>query len=309
MDKKHFPIGAYTQLTFAMIIVGSLSVVGKIIIAQFPVMLSSVLALGLASIGMLAVHYVIKGPLPKLNKAQFKYLFFQTVFGVFLFRIFFLYGLYWSSAAMAGVLISLTPVVIAFLSAFLLRESITTQSIFGIVLCCIGMAYSQYQEVIIQRDWMLIAGIGLVLLAVICEALFTVYRKKLSHELLNPVTSNAYLCMIGAMMFLPFGLYDLLNFNLLEVPLSGWMPIFYTALFVNIISFILWFKGVDQVQAFTAGVFTVVMPVSAVILSNLILGEAITSEMIVGMILILTGLILVIIPFPKLRQHKSAETS
>ena len=307
MDNKSSLITAYVELTLAMVIVGSLSVVGKLIIAKFPVMLSSVLALGLAFLGMLVVHYWLQGPLPKLNKAQFKYLFSQTVYGVFLFRIFFLYGLYWSSAAMAGILLSLTPVIIAFFSVLLLREPITRQSVLGIVLCCIGMALSQYQEIVVQGDMMAMVGVGLILLAVVCEALFTVFRKKLSHEALNPLTSNTYLCLIGTVLFLPLGLYDLLSFNLLEVSFNDWLPIFYTALFVNIISFILWFRGVDRVKASTAGVFTVVIPISAIILSNLILDEVITISMLIGMSLVLVGLIIVIIPFAELRRFKSEE--
>lgn len=307
MNNKNSNITAYVELTLAMIIVGSLAVVGKLIIAKFPVMLSSVLAMGLASLGMLVVHYWLQGPLPKLNKTQFKYLFLQTICGVFLFRVFFLYGLYWSSAAMAGILLSLTPVIIAFLSVLLLREPITKKNALAIALCCIGMVFSQHKSIIMQDDMMALLGVGLILLAVICEALFTIFRKKISYESLNTVTSNTYLCLIGTVLFLPFGLYDLLDFNLLEVSFIDWLPIFYTALFVNIISFMLWFRGVDKVKASTAGAFTVVIPISAIILSYLMLDEIITMNMLVGMSFVLAGLVLIVVPFASLHRPKLTE--
>jgi len=300
LDKQHsLLIMAYIQLTLAMVIVGSIAVVGKIAITQFPVMLFSELALGLASIGMIGWHNWFKGALPKLNKVQFKYLFIQTIFGVFLFRIFFLYGLHWSSAAMAGVLISLTPVVITFLSVILLGEPITMQNALGIILCGMGIVFIQYQDVVMADNWMFLLGSGLIFLSVFCEALFTVFRKMLSNEALDPITSNIYLCTIGAVLFLPFGLYDLLNFNLLEVSFEGWLPVFYTALFVNIISFILWFRGVDRVKASTSGMFTLIMPISAIILSNIILDESITLVVLIGMTLVLAGIVFVLVPISK----------
>lgn len=293
---------AYIELTLAMMIVGSLSVVGKKVIEIFPVMLSSVLTLSMAAVGMTAIHLIIVGRLPVLNWPQFKYLFLQTLFGVVLFRVFFLYGLYWSSASMAGILIALTPVVIALLSIVMLREKVGVVVSTGIGLCVVGVALCQSSEIMMSNNWQALIGIGLVLLAVVCEALFTVLRKKLTHQALNPVTSNVYLCVIGAVLFLPLGLYDLRSFDLSSVQASDWLLIVYTAVFVNIISFVLWFRGVDKVDATTAGVFTVVMPVTALILSSALLGEVITVPMIGGIMVVIAGLIFVITPVQTLQS-------
>lgn len=291
---------AWIQLSLAMVIVGSLSVVGKQVIAVFPVMLSSLLTLAMASVGMYVIHLLMVGRVPTLTFSQLKYLFFQTLFGVMLFRVFFLFGLYWSTASMAGVLIALTPVVIALLSTLILRERVSGPVIVGITISVLGVVLCQSSQLMLAGDWRMLAGIGLVLMAMICEGLFTVLRKKLSHEALNPVTSNLYLCIIGTLLFLPFGLYDLRSFSPLAQPMADWWPLIYTAVFVNIISFILWFSGVDKVDATTAGVFTVVMPVSAIILSALILHERITPMMVVGILVVITGLLLVIVPPEKL---------
>lgn len=292
---------AYVDLTLAMMIVGSLSVVGKKVIEVFPVMLSSFLTLSLASIGMVFLHLKMIGRIPGLTWPQFKYLFLQTLFGVVLFRIFFLYGLYWSSASMAGILIALTPVMIAALSIVLLRDKVSPLMLLGIALCVAGVALCQSSELTLNNHWWL-AGTCLVVLAVMCEALFTVLRKKLTYEALSPVTSNLYLCIIGAGLFLPLGLYDLKTFDLQLPTLIDWVPIFYTALFVNIISFVLWFRGVDKVDATTAGVFTVVMPVTSIILSNIILGEVITVTTMAGIAIVIAGLLLVITPLEKMRM-------
>lgn len=291
---------ACIELTLAMVIVGSLSVVGKQVIAIFPVMLSSVLTLGLASVGMFFIHLLMVGKIPRLTLVQFKYLFFQALFGVVLFRIFFLYGLYWSTASMAGILIALTPVVIALLSISVLKERASRWVIAGIGISVLGVVMCQSSQLMLHRDWLMLAGIGLVLLAMVCEGLFTVIRKKLAYEALNPVTSNFWLCVTGMLLFLPFGLYELREFSLADQSLSDWGPIIYTAIFVNIISFILWFRGVDKVDATTAGVFTVVMPVTSVILSALILKEQVTGIMLSGILVVIAGLLLVIIPPEKL---------
>ncbi|MCL2897128.1 DMT family transporter [Brenneria tiliae] len=299
---------AYIELSLAMAIVGSLSVVGKKVITVFPVMLSSVLTLGIASVGMYLIHLWIVGKVPKITAAQFKYLFLQAFFGVVLFRVFFLYGLYWSSASMVGILIALTPVVIALLSIFLLREKVNFYVISWIFVSITGVIICQSSQFILNSGWSTTAGIALFLSAMICEGLFTVIRKKISYEPLNPITSNFYLCTIRAILFLPLGLYDLKKFYLFSHNMADWIPIIYTAVFVNIASFVLWFKGVDKIDATTVGIFTIVMPVTSTILSALILKEPITLSVMQGICIAIFGLLLVIMPTGKLlmivNRHK-----
>jgi drug/metabolite transporter (DMT)-like permease len=283
-----------------MVIVGSLSVAGKKVIEVFPVMLSSVLTLSLASVLMFLLHLQMVGRIRKLTKPQFNYLFLQALFGVVLFRIFFLYGLYWSSASIAGILFSFVPAMIAILSVLILREKVSMMAMAGIAMCVAGLVMCQFSEWTLTSNPLVFAGFGLLLLAMVCEALFTVLRKKLTYETLNPVSSNFYLCVIGTGLCLPFGLYDLRDFDLVTVTPIGWVPIIYTAVVVNIVSFVLWFRGVDKVDATIAGTFTVVVPVTTVILSSQFLGEPITLTMVAGMSIVIAGLLLVIIPKGKI---------
>lgn len=79
--------------------------------------------------------------------------------------------------------------------------------------------------------------------------------------------------VLGLLLFLPLALYEAVAFDFTAVSWTEWLPIFYYAIVVTVIAFILWFQGVIKVPASTAAVFTGILPVSAVLLSYLILQE------------------------------------
>jgi drug/metabolite transporter (DMT)-like permease len=71
------------------------------------------------------------------------------------------------------------------------------------------------------------------------------------------------------------------------------MPILYYGTAVTVVAFILWFRGVMKVPASTAAVFTGIMPVSAVLLSYLILREPFAWSHVWGGLCVLAGLRLI----------------
>ncbi len=60
-----------------------------------------------------------------------------------------------------------------------------------------------------------------------------------------------------------------------------------------VLAFLLWARGIARVPASTAAVFTGVLPVSAVTLSYLILGERVLWSHLVGAGCVIVGIVLV----------------
>ncbi|MEW5723541.1 MAG: DMT family transporter, partial [Thermodesulfobacteriota bacterium] len=131
----------------------------------------------------------------------------------------------------------------------------------------------------------------LVLGAVMGEAVFLLLRKTLPPNF-SSLTVSGLLSMLGLVMFLPLAIWQGLDFDFSKPDLGDWGAIAYFGAVFTVIGYILWFRGVARVKGATAGAFSAVMPVSAVILSTVFLGEPFTWTHALGISLVLSSIAL-----------------
>lgn len=284
-------IKAYFYLTLSMTIVGSSLVVGKIITNSFPVFLASGLSLLVASIIFLPFLIKAENGFPRLNKKDLSVIILQALLGTFVYRILLLYGLRYANAAEGGIITSTTSAVIAILSFLLLREKLELNKIIGVIFSVLGVLAINLTVDFhnSSQNKTILLGVLLIFASVIVEALFSVLAKFASNKV-KPITMAALITIFSFFMFLPFAVSESMRFNFTTPTLYDWVSVLYYGLFVTVISFSLWFKGLSMVEASTAGVFLGVVPVSSVVLSYLILKEPFSWYHIIGGILVIMGI-------------------
>jgi drug/metabolite transporter (DMT)-like permease len=282
---------AFFELSGAMIIVGSSVVVGKLIVASFPVFLASGLRFAIASVILLALLMKMEKRFPTLNKKDLMILCLQAFTGVFGFSVFLLYGLKISSAAESGIILSTTPSVIGVISFLFLREKIVRNKINGIIFAVLGIIAINVIGSSATDDlgYNPLFGHLLIFGAVLGEALFTILGKVVSSRI-SPLAISTFVSLFGFLFFLPFAIYEALFFDFSKTTILDWGLIMYSAVFVTVIGFFLWYQGVSKVSGSTAAVFTGVLPVSALLLSYVILGEAFSWSHVIGVICVLIGI-------------------
>lgn len=288
---------AYFELSLAMFIVGSSVVVGKLLVDNIPVFLISGLRFAISSLILFPILIKYEGlTFLTINKKDWLILGLQSFTGVFLFNILLLNGLKYTNAIESGIILGTTPAIIALISLLFLKEKMSLYKWLGILLSVIGIIIINVfgSNVTLGDKSFSFWGNLLILGAVVCEALFTIFRKVSSNKVTPLLTATA-VSIIGLILFLPFSIYDALNFDFSTITILDWLYILYFGLFVTVIAFLLWFQGVSKVSASTAGVFSSVMPVSAVILSSIILKEEITIINLLG----ITCILLAILVFTK----------
>lgn len=289
MDKRKRT--AYIELTLAMVIVGSSIIVGKLLVANFPVFLVSGLRFGIASIVLVPLLLIQEGNNFVIGKRDWGILFLQAFTGVFLFSVFLLYGLKFTNATEASIITSTNPAVIGVISFLFLREKLTFNKIIGIVFAVCGILLINIlgKTAETERGMLPILGNVLVFGSVIGTALFTILRK-VSSNTISPLLSATVMSVLGVVLFLPFALYEAMQFDFSSITVIDWILVFYYGIVVTVVAFILWFQGVTKVSASTAAVFTSVMPISAVLLSYLILREPFAWSHVWGGLCILVGI-------------------
>lgn len=288
---EHFV--ASVKIILAMIIVGSSVVAGKLLAQSFPVFLASELRFLVASIIMVPIFIRIEG-VPSIKKREMLILFFQGLFGVYLYSIFMLYGLTFTTAIEAGIITSTIPAVTGGLAFLFLKEKLTKSVSVGILLTVLGTLIINVfgSASVIERGSSPILGNLLIFGAVISEALFIILGKFITQRV-SPLGISTILSVLGTILFLPLSLYEGAKFNFERVTMAEWGLIFYFGIVVTVIAFVLIYQGVSKVPASTVGVLTGVLPISSVILSVLILGEKISFIHIIGIGFTLTAILLI----------------
>jgi drug/metabolite transporter (DMT)-like permease len=273
-------LDAYVCLSGAMALVGSAVVVGKFITHAFPLFLASTLRFALAA-GVLTPYVLVwGGGFKHISKVDWLLLAGMAFCGQVVFTLFLLWGLRMTSALDAGLITSTTPAAMAIMAFLILGERLRAKSALGVALAVSAVAVVNLMG---GADMAAQAGQGterwlgnlLVAGAVLGEAVFLLVRKRLTPGIPN-ITVAAALCILGLAMSLPLGLLEAREFVFSEVSSGGWFSIVYFGLLFTVLAYFLWFRGVSQVSGSTAGIFTAVMPVSALGLSHLFLGESLS---------------------------------
>lgn len=280
----------YLCLSLAMVIVGSSVVAGKIMTQEMPVFLASALRFVLALIVLVPWLYVREGGLPRLSRRSLMLLALQALFGSFLFTAFLLYGLRHTTPASAGIITSTTPACIGIIAWVFLKERPGPRVVLGIAFSVMGVAaINLVSAQASPAGPHPILGNGLVMGAVVFESLFLLLRKTV-REPLSPIAAATLISFFGLAWFLVPGIIEAAHFPLTGISPAGWLSVAYYGVFITVLAYIFWFAGITRVSASVAGVFTAVMPVSALTLSALILDEPLGLPHVAGCALVLLGI-------------------
>jgi drug/metabolite transporter (DMT)-like permease len=284
------PFAAYLCLAASMALVGSYVGLSKLLLAVIPVFLLAWLRFGIAALAM--VHWVRRrgsGDAP-LSRHDRVLLFWESFLGNFLFSICMLFGVMNSTALAAGVIMAAIPAVVALLSWAFLRERITTRVAIGIVLAVAGIAL-----VSVSRhdaaDAGSLLGNALLFAATVCEASYVVIGKKLTGTV-SPRRISALVNLWGLVLVTPLGLWQALAFDFGGVPQAMWLLLLFYSLAASMWTVWLWMTGLRHVPASRAGVFTVMLPITAAAVGIVFLGERMNAVQLVAFGLALAGLLL-----------------
>ncbi|WP_431095805.1 DMT family transporter [Polaromonas aquatica] len=298
-------IVAYACLALSMSLVGSYVALSKPLVIAFPVFLLAWLRFGIGGTAML--HWLKKpaGEVP-MSRQTGRLLFLESFLGNFLFSICMLFGVSMTSAVAAGVIMASIPAAVALMSWFFLRERIGAR-VWGAVACAVigiglvslsknelsGHAVPRVEaDLASQNAWL---GNLLLVGAVLCEAAYAVIGKKLTGTL-SPKRITALINLWGFALVTPFGLWMAWGFDFGKVAPSAWLLLLFYSLAASVWTVWLWMTGLRNVPANQAGVFTVLLPVSAAAIGVIVLGEKLNGPQIGAFAIALTGVVLATLP-------------
>jgi drug/metabolite transporter (DMT)-like permease len=296
---------AYLFLALSMALAGSYVALSKPLVMALPVLLLAWIRFGIGAAAM--VHWLKKPPQEApVTPATRRLVFFESLLGNVLFSICMLYGVSMTSAVSAGIILASIPAVVALLSWWWLGERISPRVAMAIACAALGLGLLALSkpELTIQSGQGLEAdflqnnqlwGNLLVFGAVLCEAAYAVIGKKLTG-VLSPKRITALINLWGLALSTPIGLYLALRFDFGAVSWSIWALVLFYGLAASVGTVWLWMTGLQSVPAARAGVFTVMLPITAALVGVLALGEALAGLQLLAFAIALLGVLLATLP-------------
>jgi drug/metabolite transporter (DMT)-like permease len=287
----------------SMALVGSYVALSKPLVAVFPVFLLAWLRFG---IGGLAMYRWLRKPQdePPLNGHTQRLLFLESFLGNFLFSVCMLFGVSLTTAVAAGVVMASLPAVVAILSRIFLGERIGARTWGAIACAALGIGLFSLQKGVLPEAAARPGPLGLdlqvwgnllVFAAVVCEASYVVIGKRLTDGL-GPKRISAIINLWGLALVTPLGAWAAWHHDFAAVPTGMWALLVFYALAASVWTVWLWMTGLKTVPAARAGVFTVMLPISAAAIGVLFMGERLSTLQTLAFGIALLGLLLATLP-------------
>lgn len=209
--------------------------------------------------------------------------------GVFLHNVIQAVAMQTTSAGFSGLITAANPIAIAILGWLILGERLSARKKGGILLATAGVLLLLSKGSISTFLGLRISfGELLMLMGIVTWGLFSVLsRKALVH--VDPGLATGYALGFGwfyaTMLLIWTGGYG----EIASIATPLWGNILFLGVFCSGAAYVLWYDALSVLPVSEAGVFLYINPVVAVLLSALLLGERVTAPMILGGLLIFSG--------------------
>jgi drug/metabolite transporter (DMT)-like permease len=224
----------------------------------------------------------------KIKKTDRKLFLMLALFEPFFYFLGESFGLTYVSATLGSVVISTIPVFATIGAWLVFKERLKTINYAGIMTSFIGVVVF-----VLNGDGSIpfnIKGLCLLMLAVLSAVGYNLTLSRLVGTY-SPVYIVNVQSLIGSTLFLPlFLIFDLKHFSSIHLTLIMFKPIIELSVFASCCAFILFAWTVRKIGITKTNVFTNCIPLLTALFSFILLGEKLTVQNIVGMIVVIAGL-------------------
>ncbi len=200
-------------------------------------------------------------------------------------------GLKYTSATNTGWIISVTPLVLALLSYFFLKEKIGRNAILGIVIATTGIILLVSKGELSKVDWLSSVGDWLVLLSAHTWAIYTVITRDISRRY-NPIAVTFAMFIPATIITVGYMLFDSDWTVFVNLPTEPMIALGILGILCLAVSHWFWQEGVAKFGAAKAGFFLYLEPLATTALAVPYLNEQCGIFTAVGGMLVLSGVFL-----------------
>lgn len=282
----------YGMLAVTIVIWGASFVIVDIAIREgsSPVMIA--MARFVVASAIFGAYLLLRRPkgIAKADRRMFLGLAF---IGIGVYYIFQYYGVKLAGASISSILVMLfCPVFIFAISAWKFREPVSIGEMLGLGLSGLGcLLVITNGSLSMASVWETVVG---GLLGVVCAlfwAVYTVEGKRVVRTY-DPMTSTAYITILGTLMLAPLALADA-QLTGQAYPASFFLAALYLGVLCTVVGYMFWFRALTGLDAKSTGVVLYFEPVVTIFFAWALLNETIGWVSATGAAITAAGVILV----------------
>ncbi|MGC8565222.1 MAG: DMT family transporter [Thermoplasmata archaeon] len=223
----------------------------------------------------------------KIEKNDLLVIILMTLIGLTIYQFFYNAGASDISAGLASILISTEPIFIYLISIVVFKERLSILKISGILISFFGIVFIFYSG---SGEITKIIAIIFILIASVLWSLYTIISKFILYKY-DPYLIISIVTIFGAislMPILPTMSTEIIKMNTIET-----FSLIFLVIFATFLAPIFNFKGLKLLSATNAGVFYYLQPVFTVLSAYFLINEPLTLTIIIGGILVISGVVLV----------------
>jgi drug/metabolite transporter (DMT)-like permease len=284
-------VATYLKLLLMALFWGGTFIAGRVLAQSVGPYSGAFLRFAVASACLAAVMLKMERHPARPGGGHLVLLLLMGMTGIFAYNVLFLKGLKLIEAGRAAIIIANNPIGIALMAAIFFGERLNILKAAGILVSVAGAI------IVITRgdaSALFTGGFGRGELYILgCVASWVAYSLlgKLVMARLSPLAAVTFSSVVGTLCLFPAALLDGLP-AAGGYPLAAWVSIVYLGFFGTVLGFVWYYEGIQRIGPVRAGLFINFVPVFAVLLSVLLLGEPLTLSLIAGAALVCTGVCL-----------------
>ena len=202
--------------------------------------------------------------------------------------IFLYYGLLYTNASRAVILLYLSPFVVTIGAHFFLKERLTILKGVGLILAFLGIFLVFKGKPSEYNKLMLIGDLCEIMAAVFWGAT-TIYIKKYLAQKVHPINTFLYQLAFSIPIML-VGALLLEHTWIREITTPVALSLFYQSVIVAFASYLAWFKLIHIYPVAQLSVFTFLTPIFGVFASAIIMEEQLTMGLLAGLTFVCIGI-------------------
>jgi len=282
----------YVKLLLTAFLWGGTFIAGRVVAGIIEPYSAAFLRFFIAGLFLVLFTWRIEGGLPRLKKNQIIPILLLGASGIFIYNVFFFKGLKLIEAGRAAIVIAINPIAIFLLSVCFFKEKLTPIATFGVLLSVFGALLVITRGNLLEA---LNANIGrgelFIFVCVLSWSAFSLIGKTILKGL-SPLAAITYSTLVGtALLLIPACINGLLQ-NVWRYPIRAWLGVFYLGFLGTVVGFVWYYEGIRTIGPTKASLFINFVPISAVFLAFIVLGEPLTASLLIGTILVSLGVFL-----------------
>lgn len=233
-------------------------------------------------------------PKEKIDRKDYPRIFFGALLGMCINMLMFFKGLQLSTPINSGVIVTLTPIIILILSAFFLKEKLTSLKFLGITLGFSGalllILYGNTTRVINAPNVTL--GNSMMLINSICYGSYLVIVKPLTKKY-NTITLMKWMFLLGIFMTFPVTYTEFSAVSWNTLPFEAIWRMAFVIIGTTFLTYLFNVYALKTLPATTIGAFTYLQPLITILYAVITGNDVFDGVKISACLLVFLGVYLV----------------